>query len=59
VTREKQEVRPVAIQIVELDERLDMTLDPLAVSVDINAKCSTDSGCNRQAGCGRPAPQQS
>lgn len=51
------------IEIVELDERLDMSIDPLASTISINGKCSTNNGCNIVAGCGgggggTPKPNQ-
>lgn len=60
-TASKLQHSVTVIEIVELDDRLDMTPDPMSLFLDIevNAKCATDSGCNRFAGCGSPKPSQS
>lgn len=53
----QQDLSPVRgaqfeIEILELDQRLDMSLDPLASTITINGACSTNNGCNAAAGCG-------
>ena len=46
------------IMIVELDDRLDMAIDPLLNPLALNIRCIVNNGCNQVAGCGSPAPNQ-